>query len=190
MSVSGRAGRSVEPGVGVETGTETGTEIAAKVRPAGAEDLSAFAAAVGELLTELGSTLPPESEMLAAATALHKDPSSGALLVAEAEDRSEGQGAGAGGSIVGVLAASFQVALHVPGRYAVVQDLWVAPAWRSRSVGHELVDALCLLAAEEGMSRVEVGLPRESFHNIDATESFYLRNGFTHLGPRMRRVCA
>ena len=38
------------------------------------------------------------------------------------------------------------------------------------------------------MARVEVGLPRESFAGIRATEAFYLRNGFEPLGPRMRRM--
>ena len=31
-----------------------------------------------------------------------------------------------------MLAASWQRAIHVPGRYATIQDLWVTPAWRSR----------------------------------------------------------
>ncbi len=150
----------------------------ARVRPAGADDLGAVVAAVGQLLTELGSTPPPASEMLAAAQALYEDPSSGALLVAEVD----------GGDIVGVLVASFQLALHVPGRYAVIQDLWVAPAWRSLALGRELVAELCALAGKQGMARAEVGLPRESFQNIAATEAFYLRNGFSPLGPRMRRI--
>ena len=149
-----------------------------RVRPARTEDLGAVVAAVRGLLAELGSTPPPVPEMLAAAEALYEDPSSGALLVAEAD----------GGELVGVLVASFQIALHVPGRYAVIQDLWVGPAWRSRAIGRELLAALCELAGERGMARAEVGLPRESFQNIEATAAFYARNGFSALGPRMRRT--
>ena len=105
------------------------------------------------------------------------DPGIGAILVAEAE-----------GEIVGVLSASWQRALHVPGRYATIQDLWVHPGWRSRKVGAALVGQLESLCRGEGVARIEVGLPRESFAAIRATETFYARNGFEHLGPRMRRL--
>jgi branched-chain amino acid aminotransferase len=153
-----------------------------RVRAATREDLPAVVAAVGDLLTELGSRPPRTSEMLATAQALLDDPRLGALLVAEA--------GGEDLDIVGVLAASYQLALHVPGRYALIQDLWVHPSWRSRSVGRELLQALFELARGQGMARAEVGLPRESFTGIHATERFYAHNGFEHLGPRMRRVFA
>ncbi len=99
----------------------------------------------------------------------------GALLVAEGD-----------GALVGVLAASWQSAMHVPGRYALIQDLWVHPAWRSGGVGAGLLAALFELARERGLARVEVGLPGERFAGLAATEAFYLANGFTPLGPRMR----
>ena len=57
-----------------------------------------------------------------------------------------------------------------------------------RAIGHDLIDALCELAAERGVGRLEVGLPKESFERIGATEAFYRANGFSHLGPRMRRL--
>ena len=38
------------------------------------------------------------------------------------------------------------------------------------------------------MPRLEVGLPQESFTHLAATERFYRENGFTPLGPRMRRL--
>ena len=79
------------------------------------------------------------------------------------------------GEIVGVLSASWQRALHVPGRYATIQDLWVDPEWRSRRVGAALVDELVALCGKQGVARIEVGLPRESFDAIRATEAFYRR---------------
>jgi GNAT superfamily N-acetyltransferase len=149
-----------------------------RVRAATHEDLPAVVMAVGDLLTELGSRPPGTSPMLQAAQALLDDPRLGALLVAEAR---EGERA-----IVGVLGASYQLALHAPGRYALIQDLWVHPSWRGRSVGRDLLAALFELARAQGMARAEVGLPRESFAAIRATEGFYAHNGFEHLGARMR----
>jgi GNAT superfamily N-acetyltransferase len=133
--------------------------------------------AVQELLLELGGTPPPAPELEAAALELIEDERAGAVLLARAGDE-----------LVGVLAASWQLAIHVPGRYATIQDLWVHPSWRSRAIGAELLDALVELARERGMARIEVGLPRESFSAIDATAAFYRRNDFAPLGPRMRRI--
>jgi GNAT superfamily N-acetyltransferase len=149
------------------------------VRAATPEDVPAVAAAVRELLLELGAAPPPRSAIERSARVLIDRSAAGALLVAEVR-----------GPIVGVLAASAQTAMHVPGRYLLIQDLWVHRSWRSRAIGGALIAALCELAREQGIERVEVGLPRKSFANLDATESFYLGNGFEPLGERMRRSLA
>jgi GNAT superfamily N-acetyltransferase len=148
-----------------------------QVRAAGEQDVVAVSSAVAELLVELGGAPPAPPEMHAAARTLIEDPDAGAVLVAERD-----------GALVGVIAASWQTAIHIPGRYALIQDLWVHPAWRSREIGADLVRALCGLASDRQIARIEVGLPRESFADIGATEAFYVRNGFTPLGPRMRRM--
>jgi GNAT superfamily N-acetyltransferase len=153
------------------------TTTPATIRAAAEGDATAVAAAVEALLVELGGRKPARGELEAEVRAAIADPGIGAILVAEAE-----------GEIVGVLSASWQRALHVPGRYATIQDLWVDSGWRSRGVGAELVDELAALCRAQGVVRIEVGLPRESFAAIRATEAFYSGNGFEHLGPRMRRL--
>jgi GNAT superfamily N-acetyltransferase len=164
----------------IEADVGTGAGSASwHVRLASARDVPAVASAVAELLRELGSTPPPLPAMETAARGLLDDPLVGALFVADG-----------GGTIVGVLAASWQSAMHVPGRYALIQDLWVHPAWRSGGVGAGLLAALSERARERGFARVEVGLPGERFVGLAATEAFYLANGFTPLGLRMRRVIA
>jgi GNAT superfamily N-acetyltransferase len=147
------------------------------VRSAGAGDVAAAAAAVEELLVELGGRRQAREELEAEARALVEDPGEGILLVAEAD-----------GEIVGVLGGSWQRAIHVPGRYLTIQDLWVQRDWRSRGVGAGLVEAVAALAREQGVGRIEVGLPRETFEAIKATEAFYEANGFELLGVRMRRL--
>jgi GNAT superfamily N-acetyltransferase len=147
------------------------------VREAGAADVEGVATAVERLLAELGGRCPERSELEAETRALLDDPEGGSVLIAEAD-----------GEIVGVLSASWQRAIHVPGVYATIQDLWVDEAWRSRGVGAELVEAIASQARTRGVGRLEVGLPRETFAAIASTESFYRRNGFEPLGPRMRRL--
>jgi GNAT superfamily N-acetyltransferase len=151
----------------------------AQVRSARPQEAAAVAAAVESLLVELGGRRPSPAEMEAEVRTILADPGLGAMLVAEAD-----------GELVGVLGASWCRAIHVPGRYAVVQDLWVHPGWRSRGVGADLIEALAALSHERGVKRLEVGLPREDFAAIAQTESFYRANGFEHLGPRMRRLLA
>jgi GNAT superfamily N-acetyltransferase len=149
----------------------------ATVREALAGDAAAVADAVESLLVELGGRRPSRPALEAEVGALLGDARIGSLLVAEG-----------GGEIVGVLAASWARALHVPGRYATIQDLWVEPRWRSGGVGAELVMALAERATAEGVARIEVGLPREGFPALDRTEAFYRCAGFEHLGPRMRML--
>jgi|CZKG01.1.fsa_nt_gi branched-chain amino acid aminotransferase len=150
-----------------------------RIRAAGHEDVDVVVESVRELLAELGGTPAGVPAMRAAVRAILDSPAAGIVLLAEAE---------AEDAVVGVLAASWQIAIHVPGSYALIQDLWVHPAWRSRSLGAELVTALVEAARARDMERVEVGLPRERFAGFAATEAFYLSNDFQPLGPRMRRV--
>lgn len=146
------------------------------VRSARLEEAPAVAAAVRELLLELGGTPAPLSALQDATRALLADADAGTVLVAHD-----------GEEIVGVLAVSYQLAIHIPGRYALIQDLWVHPDRRGAAIGHELLRALFALARERGIARVEVGLPSERFARLGATEAFYLANGFEQLGPRMRQ---
>jgi GNAT superfamily N-acetyltransferase len=148
-----------------------------RIREAGENDVAAVVDAVESLLVELGGRKPTREQMEAEVKALLDDPRGGSVLVAEADGR-----------IVGVLTASWQRAIHVPGTYGTIQDLWVEGEWRSHGVGAELVEAIASQARTRNVSRLEVGLPRETFAAIASTESFYRRSGFDHLGPRMRRL--
>jgi branched-chain amino acid aminotransferase len=160
-----------------EAPTRSGAAASVRIRAASAADAPAVAAAVEALLIELGGERPSKAALEEAARGLAEDGDLGALLVAED-----------GETLVGMLAASWQYAVHVPGRYGTIQDLWVHPEWRSRAVGRELILALVRQATEVGVPRLEVGLPQEGFAQLAATERFYRDNGFTPLGPRMRRL--
>src|SRR5580704_16521044 len=101
---------SAEPQVTATTGW--------RVRAAATSDAPAIAAAVHELLLELGGRPAPVSAIEDAARTLLGNRDSGALLVAQGETE-----------LVGVLGASWQSALHIPGRYGLIQERWVHPSW-------------------------------------------------------------
>jgi GNAT superfamily N-acetyltransferase len=156
---------------------ETPTRSSAwTVRVAETTDAEAVAGAVRELLLELGATPPPDPAMAQAARELLADPELGTVLVAEVD-----------GALMGVLSASWQTAIHVPGRYGSIQDLWVHPEWRGQAVGAGLLTGLLDHAGESGVTQLEVGLPKESFPGLAGTRAFYEANGFETLGTRMRR---
>ena len=171
-----------------------------EVRPARIEDVPAVSVAVAELLAELGGTPPERAAIEAEARAHVADPSLGIVLVAALEGHPTVSSqksphsdencelAVEVGELVGVLTASWARAIQVAGRLLTIEVLWTRRDWRDGGVGAALVEALASAAAAEGAGRVEVGLPRESFPALRATERFYLANGFERLGPRMRRT--
>jgi GNAT superfamily N-acetyltransferase len=164
-----------------------------EVRPARGEDAIGVAAAVAALVAELGGSPPPRAAIEAEARAHIADPSIGIVLVAASAstggpDAATAAEGGYPDELVGVLTASWARAIQVAGRLLTIEVLWTRREWRDRGVGAALVESLAAAAAAEGAGRVEVGLPRESFNALRATERFYLANGFERLGPRMRRA--
>jgi ribosomal protein S18 acetylase RimI-like enzyme len=160
------------------------------IREATPADVAAVANAVSGLLVELGGKPAPLPDLEAATRVVVENPATGILLVAVADEH-EGQatpGAPAGGALIGVLGVSFQHAIRIPGRYGSIQELWVHPAWRGRAVGGDLIVALFSRARNREIYRLEVGLPSDQFPHLAATEAFYLNNGFTTIGLRMRRL--
>lgn len=147
------------------------------IRAATHTDVPAVVAGVGRLLVELGGKPAATSALEEAAHALIDDPAGGALLVAENQ-----------GQVVGVLGVSWQLAIRVPGRYGLIQELWVHPSWRGMTIGGDLIVALFEIARERQVTRLEVGLPSQRFAHLGATEAFYMNNGFTTIGIRMRRL--
>ena len=81
-------------------------------------------------------------------------------------------------------------AIHVPGRYAVDPGPLGRPELAQPRRRRRPDRGARRAGPEQGVGRLEVGLPRESFAAIAPTEAFYLANGFEHLGPRMRRLLA
>ena len=167
-------------GAATHSPAEAPGTVAWQVRSAREDDAPEVAAAVAGLVAELGGSPPPRAAIEAEARAHIADPSLGIVLVAAAGE----------GELVGVLTASWARAIQVAGRLLTIEVLWTRREWRDQGVGAALVEALAAAAAAEGAGRVEVGLPRDSFAALRATERFYLANGFERLGPRMRRTLA
>ena len=109
--------------------------------------------------------------------ALIADEEHGGVLVAEQAE----------GEFAGVLTYSFAIALRAGGEYCTIQELWVHPDFRSQSVGSMLTKAL-VKKLRGRCSRIEVGLPGESYPETARTERFYESTGFSAIGKRMFKL--
>jgi GNAT superfamily N-acetyltransferase len=166
----------MSPIVPIEPDAEEEWVVTWEIREATHDDVPAVVAGVRELLVELGGK-PLATPVLAdTAHALVDDASAGVVLVAEQE-----------GEVVGVIGVSWQIAMRIPGRYGLIQELWVKPECRYMTIGADLIGELAELARKQGVRRIEVGLPSERYPGLSATEAFYVNNGFTQIGMRMRR---
>lgn len=152
-------------------------EVSWDIREATHADVGAIVAGVNQLLEELGGKPGDMAAQEQTAHLLVDNAEAGLLLIAENLKE-----------VVGVLGVSWQVAIRIPGSYGLIQELWVHPAFRGMTIGGDLVVALFDIAREKGIRRLEVGLPSERFPHLGATEAFYINNGFTTIGTRMRRL--
>jgi GNAT superfamily N-acetyltransferase len=162
----------------IEPDAKEGWQVTWEIREAAHKDVPAIVAGLSGLLEELSGRQAGEREArVQIAHALIDDGSAGILLVAENLKE-----------IVGVLGVSWQIAIRIPGRYGQVQEMWVHPAFRGLTIGGDLLAAMFEIARKQGVARLEVGLPSERFPHTNATEAFYLNNGFATIGTRMRRL--
>jgi GNAT superfamily N-acetyltransferase len=166
----------VSPLTPIEPDAEEAWGVTWEIREATHEDVPAVVSSVRELLVELGGKPLATPVLAETAHALIDDGSAGVVLVAEHDEE-----------IVGIIGVSWQIAMRIPGRYGVIQELWVKPEFRYLTIGADLLGALAELAHRQGVERIEVGLPSERYTALSATEAFYVNNGFTEIGMRMRR---
>ena len=95
-----------------------------KIRQATHEDVPEVVTGVRELLVELGGKPLATPVLAETAHALVDDGGAGVVLVAEQ-----------GGEVVGILGVSWQIAMRIPGRYGVIQEMWVKPECRYMTIG-------------------------------------------------------
>ena len=88
----------------------------------------------------------------------------------------------------GFISISENFALHCGGKYITIQELWVKPEFRSHGVGTLLIKYIEKYCKNLGIKRIDVGLPNYTFKGYPETHDFYLRNEYTDIGVRMKKV--
>mgnify|MGYP000876464939 FL=1 len=89
------------------------------------------------------------------------------------------------GDPAGVITVVESLSLYAGGYIGVINELYVAPAYRSEGVGKMLLDAVKELAEEREWKRLELTTPGDEY---EKTLRFYEREGFNRIGPRYRFI--
>jgi GNAT superfamily N-acetyltransferase len=77
------------------------------------------------------------------------------------------------------------MAIYAGGRFGEITELYVSPAHRSKGIAPILITAATSIGRQKGWKRLEVGAPDQPAWS--RTLSFYLREGFEEVGPRLRK---
>ena len=145
--------------------------MSTKVRVASGADRAAVAELVGKLLIELGGTPPPAESMIPVFDLFADGGDVGFVALGEANGRA-----------VAVCTVSYLQAMRTRGRYAIIQEMFVEPEYRSTGVGMAVLRFALDHAAASGCQTVELGTPYDGDRQIQ----FYRRAGFTEVGARLR----
>lgn len=88
------------------------------------------------------------------------------------------------GEVIGVMTVVESFAIYAGGHYGVIDELYVAPEYRSQGVGEQFIEAVKALGKEKGWARVDVAAPPGE--KWQRTVAFYERQGFVFTGPKLR----
>jgi GNAT superfamily N-acetyltransferase len=88
------------------------------------------------------------------------------------------------GEPVGVVTVVETFAIYAGGSYGIIDEMYVAPAHRSRGVGRMLIDGVKRHGRSKGWLRVDVAAPPEK--RFERSVRFYEQQGFTFTGPKLR----
>jgi len=126
---------------------------------------------INDLIIELGGAPLPVSKAVSTVASFINGDLTGAVIVAANDD-----------DLVGVCTLSYQPSIRTLGTYAIIQEMYVAPDFRSEKLGEHLIEAARSVAEDAGCPMVELSTPP----NGERAENFYRRVGFTQVGVQMR----
>ena len=150
--------------------------MACLIKPATPDDAPVLAALVGALLQEIMDTLGSAEFHFSLDEATTR-----------AEDFLERKRyfafiAWEDGQAVGLVCLYESHALYAEGDFGTISEFYVCPSYRSRGIGHLLLDEARKLGASKGWKRLEVTTPPLPL--FQRTLAFYEKHGFAVAGGR------
>lgn len=87
---------------------------------------------------------------------------------------------------LGIITVGESGAVYAGGAFGVIHEFYIVPEMRSNGLGNQLIEKVKKTANDMGWKRLEVGAP--PYPEWEKTKSFYLREGFVEIGPRLRWI--
>lgn len=88
-----------------------------------------------------------------------------------------------GDNVVGMINLNECSAIYAGGRFGEITELYIKPDFRSKKIGEKLISRAKEFAKEKAWEVLEVGAP--DVPRCQRTVDFYLKNGFSEIGPRL-----
>ena len=85
---------------------------------------------------------------------------------------------------LGIITLVESFAIYADGSYGVINELYVPPEHRDKKIGKVLIETVKEYGRQCGWRRIDVTTPLGE--KWDRTVAFYLRESFTHSGPKLR----
>jgi GNAT superfamily N-acetyltransferase len=85
---------------------------------------------------------------------------------------------------IGVVTVAESFAAYAGGLHGIINEMYVAPDYRSTGVGARLIEAVAALGRARGWRRVDVTAPEAA--RWARTRRFYERLGFRFAGPKLK----
>lgn len=85
--------------------------------------------------------------------------------------------------VIATLNINECAAIYAGGAFGEISEFYIKPEFRSKGIGAKLIEAAKLFSADKGWPILEVGAP--SPDEWQRTIDFYLKNGFSAIGPRL-----
>lgn len=143
------------------------------IRTANHSESGLAADMIADLLEELsGGAHVDRDEMRETTAELMRDGVVTALLARDGRD------------VVGILMLNECAAVYAGGRFGEISELYVLPDRRSQGIAGQLLTVARRIAVSRDWKRLEVGAPDP--RAWARTRSFYEREGFTEIGPRLK----
>lgn len=88
--------------------------------------------------------------------------------------------------ILGILTLNETFAIYANGNYGVIDEMYVAPEYRSTGVGAQLIAAVKAFGKQKGWTRIDVTAPEAE--RWQRTRRFYEQQGFVFTGPKLKFI--
>jgi GNAT superfamily N-acetyltransferase len=84
----------------------------------------------------------------------------------------------------GMITLSEGLSVYVGGKFGIIREFYVIKQKRSAGIGKALIHSAVEFARSKGWKRLEVTPPHKE--EWPRTYSFYMREGFIEIGPRLK----